>query len=593
VLNAVAKAVPSLVGGSADLAPSNNTHLKDLGDFSRTTPAGRNFHFGVREHGMGAVVNGMAYHGGLRPFCATFMVFSDYMRGSVRVAAIAKLPVIYVFTHDSIFVGEDGPTHEPVEHLAALRVIPNVQVLRPADAEETEAAWRMALERTDGPTALALTRQNLAVFSKHDAGWRQTIRRGAYVARDCAGTPETVIVATYDFRNQSQVEDVRAVAAESLGGIGLSWRVRAAGNLTSIRIYRSVEYDTGYVMIAEIPPEETAYVDAGADEMQRYFYYLETTGLLDEVSPKSIRVFGTMQSSREPDPPVGLEAEALENGVRLSWWSFPDGHTAGYYVYRGEGRGRELSQISPLLPVGESLTSYVDTSAFLTGTHQYAYAVRAESRSYVLGPFSDTVLIRPGIPTVPHAPFGLEARVIDGFVQLYWEDMENVEPDAQGFFVLRRELPLDGVPAEFERINDALLPPQQNNYVDTTVRQGMSYEYVVQTQDFVGGLSPLSPSKRVELRLPDPIAPAGLRAGRRGETMSVSWDETVQPNLVAYRLYRYEREKEPVLVAEVRPDVLEVEDKGLNPGELYFYYLTSIGSEGRESERSEEVGIRF
>ena len=196
VLNAVAKAVPGLVGGSADLAPSNNTYLKDMGDFTRATPAGRNFHFGVREHGMGAVANGMAYHGGLRPFCATFMVFSDYMRGSVRVAAIAKLPVVYVFTHDSIFVGEDGPTHEPVEHLAALRAIPNVQVLRPADAEETEAAWRMALGRTDGPTVLALTRQALAVFAKHDARWRETIQRGAYVARDCGGAPETVIVAT-------------------------------------------------------------------------------------------------------------------------------------------------------------------------------------------------------------------------------------------------------------------------------------------------------------------------------------------------------------------------------------------------------------
>jgi transketolase len=196
VLNAIAKAMPNLVGGSADLAPSNNTYLKDQGDFSRATPGGRNFHFGVREHGMGAVVNGMAYHGGLRPFSATFMVFSDYMRGSVRVAAIAKLPVVYVFTHDSIFVGEDGPTHEPVEQLAALRAIPNVLVLRPADAEETEAAWRMALERTDGPTVLALTRQNLTVFAKHDGQWRQTIRRGAYVVRDCGGAPETVIVAT-------------------------------------------------------------------------------------------------------------------------------------------------------------------------------------------------------------------------------------------------------------------------------------------------------------------------------------------------------------------------------------------------------------
>jgi transketolase len=196
ILNAIAKAVPNLVGGSADLAPSNNTNLKDMGDFSKANPLGRNFHFGIREHGMAAICNGMAYHGGVRPFCATFLVFSDYLRPSLRVAAIAKLPVIYVLTHDSIFVGEDGPTHEPVEHLAALRAIPNLLVLRPGDAEETEMAWRIAYERLEGPTVLALTRQAIAVYTKADRDWRNAIRRGAYIARDCAGDPEIVIVAT-------------------------------------------------------------------------------------------------------------------------------------------------------------------------------------------------------------------------------------------------------------------------------------------------------------------------------------------------------------------------------------------------------------
>ena len=196
VLNAIAKVIPNLIGGSADLAPSNNTNLKDMGDFGRANPLGRNFHFGIREHGMGGICNGIAYHGGLRPFCATFMVFSDYMRPAIRLAAIAKLPVIYIFTHDSIFVGEDGPTHEPVEHLAALRVIPNLQFLRPGDAEETEMAWRMAIEKKDGPTALALTRQGITVYAKADSEWRKTIRKGAYIAGDCDGTPDVVIVAT-------------------------------------------------------------------------------------------------------------------------------------------------------------------------------------------------------------------------------------------------------------------------------------------------------------------------------------------------------------------------------------------------------------
>ena len=196
VLNAIAQAVPNIIGGSADLAPSNNTNLKDMGDFNASNPLGRNFHFGIREHGMGGVCNGIAYHGGLRPFCATFLVFSDYMRPSVRLAAIAGLPVIYVFTHDSVFVGEDGPTHQPVEHLAALRAIPNLLVVRPGDAEETEMAWRIAYERHDGPTALALTRQGITVYPKADPAWRTTIRKGAYIARDCDGTPDVVIIAT-------------------------------------------------------------------------------------------------------------------------------------------------------------------------------------------------------------------------------------------------------------------------------------------------------------------------------------------------------------------------------------------------------------
>jgi transketolase len=209
---ALSKAVGNLVGGSADLAPSNNTYVKDAGDYGRANRLGRNFHFGIREHGMGAVCNGILYHGGLRPYCATFMVFSDYMRPAIRVAAISRLPVIYVFTHDSIFVGEDGPTHEPVEHLAALRAIPNLLVLRPADAEEASEAWRMAYERLEGPTALILSRQNLPVLAKADASWRSTVRKGAYVARECEGEPELVVAAS-----GSEVH-VAAAAAEELKG---------------------------------------------------------------------------------------------------------------------------------------------------------------------------------------------------------------------------------------------------------------------------------------------------------------------------------------------------------------------------------------
>ncbi len=196
-LNHFAAKIPELLGGSADLAPSNNTKLEGTPAFQHATPQGRNFHFGVREHGMGGAVNGMAYHGGLRPFGATFLVFADYMRGALRLSAIAHLPSIWVFTHDSIGVGEDGPTHQPVEHVTALRVIPNLATIRPADANETVHAWRIALARTYAPTALILTRQNLPTLDRSTYSDASLLERGAYVLSDMGDDdPELILMAS-------------------------------------------------------------------------------------------------------------------------------------------------------------------------------------------------------------------------------------------------------------------------------------------------------------------------------------------------------------------------------------------------------------
>ncbi len=193
-LAAVAAAFPGLVGGSADLTGPNVTQIPG-GVFSAADRKGRMIHFGVREHGMAAIANGLALHG-LTPFVATFLSFVDYLRPSLRLAALMKLPVVYVMTHDSVFIGEDGPTHQPIEQMASVRAIPNVLLLRPADAEETAVAWRMAMERRDGPTVLCLSRQNLAVFEKDDPEWALTMALGAYVVRNSSSAPETVVVAT-------------------------------------------------------------------------------------------------------------------------------------------------------------------------------------------------------------------------------------------------------------------------------------------------------------------------------------------------------------------------------------------------------------
>ncbi|MBI5576838.1 MAG: transketolase [Deltaproteobacteria bacterium] len=198
VINAIAPRIPELAGGSADLAPSTNTLITAGGDFlPDAPPGGRNFHFGVREHGMGAILNGIARHGGVIPYGATFLIFSDYMRPSIRLAALMGIRVIYVFTHDSIGLGEDGPTHQPVEHIASLRAMPNLYVIRPADANETAAAWRMALERTGGPSAIVLTRQKVPVLPPEAVFRGGNVYRGAYIYEEGAGgSPKAILIAS-------------------------------------------------------------------------------------------------------------------------------------------------------------------------------------------------------------------------------------------------------------------------------------------------------------------------------------------------------------------------------------------------------------
>ena len=210
VMQSLAKRLPEFVGGSADLNPSTFTWLKGFGDFQRPGPLpddtqgavgaewnfkGRNFHFGVREHAMGAVVNGIALHGGLIPYSATFLIFSDYMRPSIRLAALMKVHHIFIYTHDSIGIGEDGPTHQPVEHLLSLRAIPNLTVLRPADANETAAAWRIALE-CSGPVVLIFTRQNLPILDAEKFPIAAGVRKGAYTLADVGDLPEVILIAT-------------------------------------------------------------------------------------------------------------------------------------------------------------------------------------------------------------------------------------------------------------------------------------------------------------------------------------------------------------------------------------------------------------
>ena len=268
VLNAMAERLPTLMGGSADLAPSNNTLLKSSFDFQKGTYDGRNIRFGVREHAMGAILSGMALHKGVRPYGGTFLVFADYCRPAIRLAALMNLPVIYVFTHDSVAVGEDGPTHQPVEHFAALRAIPGLIVIRPADATETAAAWRLAIKTANAPVALILTRQNLPVLDRSVYPSATMLSKGGYILSDSKKTPDIILIGT-----GSEVHlclEARALLAKK----------NVAARVVSMPSWELYERTTQRYKDTVLPPRVTARVAVEAGVNMGWERYVGSTGAI-------------------------------------------------------------------------------------------------------------------------------------------------------------------------------------------------------------------------------------------------------------------------------------------------------------------------
>jgi transketolase len=266
ILNAIAKKVPTLIGGSADLAPSTKTLITGSQDFQKESYDGRNIRFGVREHAMGGILSGMALHKGVRPYGATFFVFTDYMRPAIRLASLMRLPVIYVLTHDSIAVGEDGPTHQPVEHLASLRVIPGLTVIRPADASETAEAWRQAMTITDGPVALILSRQKLPVLDQSEYGSAKGLSRGAYILEESAGKPDIILIGT-----GSEVH-VALQARQELAKEGVSARV------VSMPSWELFEKTPQEYQDTVLPPDITARIAIEAGVPMGWQHYVGAGG---------------------------------------------------------------------------------------------------------------------------------------------------------------------------------------------------------------------------------------------------------------------------------------------------------------------------
>jgi transketolase len=299
VLNAIAPAVPELIGGSADLTGSNLTQIKGSPNFQPAQRGGRNFHFGIREHGMGSVMNGMALHGGIIPYGGTFLVFADYMRPAIRLAALMKQQVIYVFTHDSIGLGEDGPTHQPVEHLSSLRCIPNLVVLRPGDAQETAEAWRAAVKHRTGPVALVLTRQKLPLIDRTAHASATGVAKGAYVLKDA---PEGAALSAVIIATGSEVE-VALKAQATLAAKGTHTRVVSMPSM-ELFAQQSAEYQ------ASVLPAGVRRVAVEAAHSMSWHRWVGADGAI-----VSIDGFGASAPAPKLFQEYGITAQAVVDAV--------------------------------------------------------------------------------------------------------------------------------------------------------------------------------------------------------------------------------------------------------------------------------------
>ncbi len=304
VLNVMADHIPTMLGGSADLSESNNTVLVNYPNFEANSPTGRNIHYGVREHAMGAIMNGMAYHGGILPYGGTFLIFSDYMRPPIRIAAMVGLQVIYVFTHDSIGLGEDGPTHQPVEQLSSLRLIPNLWVIRPCDANEVKVAWKVALQRKDGPTAIVLTRQGVPTLDRSVYPSEENLEKGAYILSDCEGTPDVILMAT-----GSEVH-VALGAKDILEKKGIKVRVV---NFPSIELFELQSED---YRKSVLPEEVKRRVVIEAARGVCWYKYVGQDGLI-----VSMETFGKSAPGKTLFEHFGFTPENVADKVINKWFS--------------------------------------------------------------------------------------------------------------------------------------------------------------------------------------------------------------------------------------------------------------------------------
>ena len=403
---------------------------------------------------------------------------------------------------------------------------------------------------------------------------------------------DTIMIPAYDLSSVLLPQNVVADGLDSLGAIKLQWKLAQPRDILSLKIFRSEKYDSNYVELAEVPNADSIFIDRTAEPMKKYFYYLVMTDPFGNYSSRGARVFGSYKSSAEPLSPYDLTAIGTKDGTKLQWTK-PDDFILSYHIYRNDGEGTSLSLIASIKEDAPEIIFY-DTSKTLKGDMTYAYAIQSENTSGRLSLLTDTIYVRPDIEVSLRSPLEMKGYDRDSVVQLYWENLYETTPTLDGYLVYRRE---SGVTEtneeELTSLTDSLLSPKQNNFIDTLILHGKSYEYFVQAVDIYGNKSPLDNYVLVNTKKVVVLPPAGIKAQKSDEGILISWNEPVQQNIKEYKIYRYQRGEKEKLISSVpveeKPEYL---DKDVSVENLYFYYLKSVNNENLESSPSKEIGIR-
>ncbi len=407
------------------------------------------------------------------------------------------------------------------------------------------------------------------------------------------GSPsDTVVVASTPISSIKLPERLRAESLDTLGGLRLRWKLDEPEAIKSLLIYRSEDWDSGYHLLASVAPTDTEYIDQSVQAMKRYFYCMTMKSPFDEESGATVKILGYYRSADKPLPPQNLRGEGIAKGVRLQW-DMSSEDVIGFYVFRGRGWSDSLEQISQLIPYNKKGMTYIDTSSALVGNISYIYTVKAESRSHVLGGFSEKISVRPLIPTEPLMPLKFSAELDGKYVRLHWLDMKTSDVNIAGYFVLRRESKDKELKKkEFVKIVDSLLPYTQNYYVDKSIEEGHTYEYAIQSVDYFNGKSKLSSVERVVVGIELPLAPVAVQAEVRSDGVFIRWGAVIHPNVASYKIHRSQLGGKEAVIATVKPNKLEYLDDKVKSGTLYFYTITTMWKNGRESIPSKEITIR-